>query len=125
MPTITDKHGNTADTEYWGSEEAARASLATLKHCRACRNCSYCSYCSYCSDCSRCSYCLEGFIHGVMGGYGWWVDPKTGRARVGCQERDDWETLTREQVSTLAHDAADWYDRYWAAWLSIIANNIN
>lgn len=37
---ITDANGNRASVERWGSEEAARQSLATL------RNCSDCSYCS-------------------------------------------------------------------------------
>jgi len=60
---FTDDNGNRASLEKWGSEEAARASLATLKGCSGCSDCSDCSYCSdcsdcsYCSGCSRCSYC--------------------------------------------------------------------
>lgn len=47
---ITDGNGNRASVEYWGSEDAARASLATLKGCRNCDNCSGCSDCTDCSD---------------------------------------------------------------------------
>ena len=46
---ITDDNGNRASIEYWGSEEAAKASLATLINCKNCENCSDCSDCSYCS----------------------------------------------------------------------------
>lgn len=45
---ITGENGNRASIELWGSEEAARASLAKLKNC---------SDCSGCSDCSNCSDC--------------------------------------------------------------------
>ena len=45
---INGSNGNRASIEYWGSEDAARASMDTLKNC---------SYCSDCSDCSRCSGC--------------------------------------------------------------------
>ena len=54
---ITDENGNRASVEYWGSEEAARKSLANLKECRNCSNCSDCSRCSGCSGCSDCSDC--------------------------------------------------------------------
>ena len=64
----------------------------------------------------------KGYIHGTLGGYGWWVDPETGMARVGCQERDDWTSLTRADVAKMSHDGADWYDRYWGAWMSILGN---
>lgn len=69
MIFVSDQYGNTATIAFWGSEDAARASLATLTECRNCRNCSdcsgcsdcslcsYCSYCSGCLDCSGCSYC--------------------------------------------------------------------
>lgn len=62
---ITDDNGNRASVEYWGSKEAAEASLKTLRNCRNCINCSGCSdcldcsYCSYCSGCSGCSDCSD------------------------------------------------------------------
>ncbi len=62
MTWINGENGNRASIELWGSEEAARASLATLTNCSYCSDCSYCSKCSdcsYCSDCSDCSYCSE------------------------------------------------------------------
>jgi len=57
---ITDKNGNRASVEYFGSEEKAQATLDSLKNCKDCTNCSDCSGCSgcsYCSDCSGCSGC--------------------------------------------------------------------
>ena len=133
---VIDENGNTATVAYWGSEEAAMASLATLTDCTNCSNCSYCSYCSRCTrcsncsdctsctDCTDCSDCKKGYVHGVLGGYGFWIDPKTGRARVGCQERDDWETLSQDDVAAMAHDGAEWYRRYWGAWMSIMGEVI-
>lgn len=37
---ITDKNNNRASIEFWGSEEAAQASLATLVNCSRCSDCS-------------------------------------------------------------------------------------
>src|SRR5690348_18396171 len=59
MNWIQGDNGNRASVEYWGSEKAARNSLATLKECENCSDCSRCSGCSDCSDCSDCSRCSD------------------------------------------------------------------
>lgn len=50
MNWIEDKNGNRASVKYWGSEEAARASLRTLMCCVNCTNCSYCTSCRECRE---------------------------------------------------------------------------
>ena len=97
------------------------ADCTSCTSCARCARCAGCAGCTGCAGCLECTDCIHDYVHGTMGGYGWWVDPETGRARVGCQERDDWEHLTRAQVAAFADDAGEWYDRYYAAWLSIIA----
>lgn len=62
MDRITDENNNVATIAYWGSEEAARASLATLKNCKDCINCSDCSDCSGCSRCYDCSGCSRCYL---------------------------------------------------------------
>ncbi len=56
---VTDAFNNRASVERWGSEAAARASLATLVNCRNCWNCSNCYDCSDCYDCYDCSDCYD------------------------------------------------------------------
>jgi hypothetical protein len=50
---LIDALDNRAKITYWGTREAAEASLRSLKNCDNCVNCSRCSRCSGCSDCSR------------------------------------------------------------------------
>lgn len=53
---VKDDNGNRASIERWGSEEAARASLATL---RDCYDCTDCIHSEGCRRCVRSSYCLR------------------------------------------------------------------
>ena len=54
---LKDENGNTWDTEYFSSEEAARKAMESCSGCSRCSNCYGCSDCSRCSDCSGCSRC--------------------------------------------------------------------
>lgn len=49
---VSDRNGNKASIKYWGSRQAARASLKTLEDCWNCWNC------QYCTECHRCGYML-------------------------------------------------------------------
>lgn len=59
---IYDNNGNRASVERWGSEDAARASLATLRNCMDCTLCTLCTRCTGCMgcmDCTRCKGCTR------------------------------------------------------------------
>jgi len=56
---ITDDNGNEASVEYWGSVEAAEASLKTLVNCRNCTNCTNCLNSRNCRNCRKSRVCLN------------------------------------------------------------------
>lgn len=48
----TDKNGNFASVEFFGSKELAQAALRSLTNCFECTNCMHCSNCEGCTDCA-------------------------------------------------------------------------
>lgn len=46
-----DENGNTATIDFWGSKEAALASLETLINCYGCVNCARCKDCVSSGEC--------------------------------------------------------------------------
>ena len=103
-----DTNGNSASVERWGRPSAA---LRALKTCHDCHSCHDCHYCHHCHDCH---------VAGVFGRYHYWATPS--RARVGCQDHspEEWLKFTRADVEAMSHDAGEWYDKYWSAWVAIL-----
>lgn len=99
---IKDENGNSASVEFWGSEDAARKSIASLvncrdcedcagcsgcyecKHCYGCKECHLCDYCddsSYCSGCFECCECTACF------------------ACSGCDDKSGWHANMRVHIT--------------------------
>ena len=90
---VTDEKGNVATVEFWGSEEAARASLKTLAYCTYCTNCIYCTYCNYCTNCSLCNNCTYCKIKGLTrsDGYTFYINTEN-HIRAGCRDFPDFHS---------------------------------
>jgi len=86
---ITDEHGNVATVAYWGSIEAARASLATLWNCTGCTDCTGCTRCTdctCCTYCTRCTRCTDAKIIGPFRSDGFqFVMSAAGSVHAGCR----------------------------------------
>ena len=110
----TDENGNKATIAKWVDKERAEASLKSLSGCSDCSDCSDCSACSDCSRCSDCKCC------GILGRYIYFVCGDT--AKVGCKtfKISQWREFTKDEVSEMAGDAADWYDKNWKAWMALL-----
>ncbi len=113
----TDCTGSTDSTDCTGC-----TGCTDCTGCARCMGCTRCTDCTDFTDCTGCTGCKAYVVHGVLGGYGWWVDPVGEQAGVGCQQFGvaEWRQMDRKMVEGLAHDAGALHDTYWDVWMLLL-----